>query len=226
MRGGRGPNRVRPDLQNDSVLRGPIAAELDVVLDLAGPDVRGLRPAKPWSWCVIVDGVYTIDDVPLNATPFGADPEHPARSADVLDLLGSHGTRPTACAAPGDASAPGGITIGSGNWRRVPAACGVTPAPMLPSSPPAGGILPGDARMAGLASHDTQSNACARAPRSSSTACVHLQCRPARPLRGASRCRSRRCPTTSFAAPPLSRRHCRNGRPSSASARPRRHAAS
>ena len=64
---------------------------------------------------MILDGTYYIDDVPLSATPFAADPEFPARSSHVLDLLrGPRGGQPIHSVHGGGQRAAAGITIGSG----------------------------------------------------------------------------------------------------------------
>lgn len=102
--------------KTDSVLRGPVAAEIDALMTTLDRPAALLVPQNPTRARVIVGGIYTIDDVPLNATPFAADPEHPARSADVLELLGACPSgRMTNCAPPGEAVADDGVTIGAGS---------------------------------------------------------------------------------------------------------------
>jgi hypothetical protein len=100
--------------KTDSVLRGPIAAELDALLTALNRHAALFVPQNPTRARVIADGVYTIDDIPLNATPFAGDPEYPARSARAIDLLGES-RRPARCAAPGEDVAVDGITIGAGS---------------------------------------------------------------------------------------------------------------
>lgn len=65
----------------DSVLRGNIEEETRAVL-AASPYKRALHmPANPSKNRIIRGGVYYIDGVPINETPFRDDPEFPARTA-------------------------------------------------------------------------------------------------------------------------------------------------
>ncbi|MGH7551191.1 MAG: four-carbon acid sugar kinase family protein [Gemmatimonadota bacterium] len=72
----------------DSVLRGHVVAELSSALDRSGLRRALLVPANPSFGQVIRQGHYRIDGHPLNETRFALDPEHPAWTDDVLDLLG------------------------------------------------------------------------------------------------------------------------------------------
>jgi uncharacterized protein YgbK (DUF1537 family) len=63
-----------------------------------------LVPQNPSRGRVIVDGEYRIDGVPLHRSPFAADPEHPATTADVQRLLNPAGTPPSPSIAVGDGS--------------------------------------------------------------------------------------------------------------------------
>ncbi|MGH7572704.1 MAG: four-carbon acid sugar kinase family protein, partial [Gemmatimonadota bacterium] len=72
----------------DSVLRGHVVAELASALDRSGLRRALLVPANPSFGQVIRQGRYRIDGQPLNQTRFAFDPEHPARTDDVLELLG------------------------------------------------------------------------------------------------------------------------------------------
>ena len=83
--------RWRPEwiyLKTDSALRGHIAAELETLA--AGLSRRRVLfvPANPSRKRCIIRGEYLIDGVPLDRTRFARDPEHPRRSARVLDCLG------------------------------------------------------------------------------------------------------------------------------------------
>src|SRR5918993_5639252 len=100
--------------KTDSVLRGPIAWELDALMTALRCPAAVLVPQNPSRARVIAPGgAYAIDDVPLSATPFAADPEYPARSSHVLDLLGDSPRRVT-CVDPRGRIAQAGITIGTG----------------------------------------------------------------------------------------------------------------
>ena len=73
----------------DSVLRGPVLAELEAIrraLEL--PRVL-LLPANPSRGRIIRDGQYWLHDVPLHHSEFARDPEHPRETSDVVALLGT-----------------------------------------------------------------------------------------------------------------------------------------
>lgn len=72
----------------DSVLRGHVLAEVAAALDGSGLARALLVPANPSFGQVIREGRYRIDGHPLNETRFAHDPEHPARTDKVLELLG------------------------------------------------------------------------------------------------------------------------------------------
>ncbi len=100
----------------DSVMRGPVLAELEAVM--ASLRQRGalLAPQNPSRGRIIRNGEYRIDGMPLYATAFANDPEYPARSAQVLDLLGESSRYATGYADPGEPILPDGITI-CGGWE-------------------------------------------------------------------------------------------------------------
>ena len=73
--------------KTDSVLRGHVAAECSAVADAAGREEILLVPANPGKGRVIRDGRCFVDEVPLAQTGFARDPEYPARSSLVAELL-------------------------------------------------------------------------------------------------------------------------------------------
>ena len=75
----------------DSVLRGPVAAELDALLDALGFERCLLVPANPGLGRVISGGQYLLHGVPLHETDFRLDPEYPATTADVLARVATSG---------------------------------------------------------------------------------------------------------------------------------------
>jgi uncharacterized protein YgbK (DUF1537 family) len=85
-------------LKFDSVLRGNVAVELRAALDETGGSRALLVPANPTRGRTIRGGRYLIDRVPLDATAFADDPEHPRRRAEVAALLGAD--YPAAVAVP------------------------------------------------------------------------------------------------------------------------------
>ncbi len=72
----------------DSVLRGPIAAELLILARHTGAPRIAVVPANPDLGRVVRGGRYFIDDVPLDLTAFRLDPHHPVRSSLVTELIG------------------------------------------------------------------------------------------------------------------------------------------
>ncbi len=100
----------------DSVMRGPVLAELEAVMSsLRRPGVL-LAPQNPSRGRIIRGGEYRIGGAPLYATAFANDPEYPARTAQVLELLGKSARYATAYADPGDPVLQDGITI-CGGWE-------------------------------------------------------------------------------------------------------------
>jgi len=81
------------------------------MLEATGQCRALLIPANPSRGRVIVDGRYLVDGVPLDQTPFAAEPEHPRRTADLRELLGDDGQLPVHV-VPLEASLPGdGIIV-------------------------------------------------------------------------------------------------------------------
>ena len=71
----------------DSVLRGHVKIELEAMMRTLGKSRTVLAPANPSRGRIIVDGRYLIEGVPLDQTDFGRDPQWPARTSLVADLL-------------------------------------------------------------------------------------------------------------------------------------------
>jgi len=99
----------------DSVLRGPVAAELAALLDALAFKRCLLVPANPGLGRVISGGSYLVNGVPLHETDFRLDPEYPATTADVLERVAATGlNRPGALflRSPGEALPERGIVVG------------------------------------------------------------------------------------------------------------------
>jgi len=82
---------IRSDLiykKVDSALRGNVLTELEASLSVLNKDRAVLLPANPSMGRTIRDGRYFVNSKPINETDFANDPEHPAHSSDVLELLG------------------------------------------------------------------------------------------------------------------------------------------
>lgn len=103
----------------DSVLRGHVVPELTRVFEGLGIDRALLVPANPSYGQVIREGRYMIDGRPLAETPFGSDPEYPAVSSHVLDLLGSVDGVPVTWASGHEALEREGIVVSSGDDTRA-----------------------------------------------------------------------------------------------------------
>lgn len=75
--------------KTDSVLRGPVFAELSAMLAQTGHERAVLIPANPGKLRIIRDGRYWINGVPLHETDFAHDPEFPRTTSLVRSLLGN-----------------------------------------------------------------------------------------------------------------------------------------
>jgi uncharacterized protein YgbK (DUF1537 family) len=87
--------------KTDSVLRGPVLAEL-----VAATAALGLRRAllvagNPTLGRTIRQGHCYLDDRPLEQTAFARDLHHPATSSSVIDLLGARPGARIVCRVPG-----------------------------------------------------------------------------------------------------------------------------
>jgi uncharacterized protein YgbK (DUF1537 family) len=74
----------------DSALRGHVLAELVAQLKVEGKKKVVLCPANPASGRKIINGIYTIDDIPLHETGFSKDPDFPVATSDVREILADH----------------------------------------------------------------------------------------------------------------------------------------
>ena len=96
----------------DSVLRGRVIAELTALLDVFGKSRAILLPANPGLGRVIRGGHYYVSGQPLHRTDFSEDPEYPARTSDVLGLLGPSRDWKVYALAPNAVPPDRGILIG------------------------------------------------------------------------------------------------------------------
>jgi uncharacterized protein YgbK (DUF1537 family) len=71
----------------DSVLRGPIASEIEAILTIANLDQAVLVPANPSKDRTIKNGKYYIKGVSIDKTEFKNDPEYPRNSPFIKDLI-------------------------------------------------------------------------------------------------------------------------------------------
>jgi uncharacterized protein YgbK (DUF1537 family) len=73
--------------KTDSVLRGHVRAEVTAVLEESAQTRALLIPANPGRERIVRGGQYFVHDTPLDRTVFATDPEYPARSANVHELM-------------------------------------------------------------------------------------------------------------------------------------------
>lgn len=73
--------------KSDSAMRGHVAAELKVLAKKLKKEKMMLVPANPYTGRSIRQGIYYVNGKPLNETSFRDDPEFPANSASVKELL-------------------------------------------------------------------------------------------------------------------------------------------
>jgi uncharacterized protein YgbK (DUF1537 family) len=122
----------------DSVLRGPVAAELAALRDALRVACCLLVPANPGLGRVIAGGHYLVNGVLLHETDFRLDPEYPAVTADVLERLRAVGpdrSGPLYLRSPGQALPDGGTVVGQAAcaadldaWAGTAVRPGVVPA--------------------------------------------------------------------------------------------------
>lgn len=84
----------------DSVLRGHVGIELETMLRTLGKSRAILAPANPSRGRIIAGGRYLVDDQPLDRTDFARDPDWPARTSRVSDLVGPSGGCPVRVLTP------------------------------------------------------------------------------------------------------------------------------
>lgn len=92
----------------DSLLRGPVEAQLTALLAALNLRRALIVPANPLLRRVVRGGMYFVDGRPLDQTDLANDPEHPIRSARVADMLGGSG----ACITIASHDAPSASGIG------------------------------------------------------------------------------------------------------------------
>ena len=97
--------------KTDSALRGPIRAEIEALMGAFRQRAALFLPQNPSRGRTVEHGRYRVGGVPLHETSFARDPEHPARSSDVLELFGPSESHAVRCLPPGEALPEGGITL-------------------------------------------------------------------------------------------------------------------
>ena len=98
--------------KTDSVLRGPVAGELEALQDVMCAARVLLVPANPTKGRIICNGNYLIKGIPLSETDFANDPEYPATTSNILKLPALSGARQIHLLKSGQVCSCAGIVIG------------------------------------------------------------------------------------------------------------------
>ena len=105
---------LRPDVlfkKVDSLLRGPVDAEIAAMQRAAGLSRCLLVCGNPRKQRIVVGGKIRVNNVPLHQTEFATDPEHPCHTDDVMELL----RRPNAIEI-GDVACSADLQIHARRW--------------------------------------------------------------------------------------------------------------
>lgn len=108
LRGIEIPQRVFKKI--DSLLRGPVGAEIDAALDATSMRTALVLAQNPSRGRCVTGGLYIVDGVPLHQTPFRADPEYPRHTDQVVQYVRSV-RRKVLIRDPGDAIIAGAINV-------------------------------------------------------------------------------------------------------------------
>ena len=71
----------------DSTCRGPIAAELDALVEGANVAAALVCPAFPAQGRTVVHGLLSVHGVPVHESAIGRDPDYPGSTSDLVDIL-------------------------------------------------------------------------------------------------------------------------------------------
>lgn len=97
----------------DSVLRGHILEEIEVMVEVLGMKGAILVPANPLLGRVIINGHYYVKGEPLQHTSFSQDPEFGISTSSVAGLLAKNGSSPKfSIVKPEEFSGEGNIVLG------------------------------------------------------------------------------------------------------------------
>ncbi|MBN2273150.1 MAG: four-carbon acid sugar kinase family protein [Bacteroidales bacterium] len=96
----------------DSVLRGNIAEELVAQMETMHKKRSIIIAANPVFNRIIKDGIYYIDDIPLDQTCFSNDSQYPVKNAGVLNVLSTIRNTPVVNLKPDDKLPGKGLIIG------------------------------------------------------------------------------------------------------------------
>jgi uncharacterized protein YgbK (DUF1537 family) len=99
--------------KTDSVLRGPVLAELDACLAALDRRRALLVPCNPSLGRVIRGGRYFIAGLPLEETAFARDPHHPCKTSEILTLLGAKKDSRVVCLGSSVRLPAAGVIVGN-----------------------------------------------------------------------------------------------------------------
>ena len=112
--------------KTDSVLRGPVRAELEALANTLGLARVLFAPANPTLGRTVRAGRYSVNGVPLHQTSFGQDPHHPATTDDVCALLGAVGSLAVHSRSADQSLPASGIVVGNASniadldaWEKI-----------------------------------------------------------------------------------------------------------
>jgi uncharacterized protein YgbK (DUF1537 family) len=71
----------------DSTLRGPVAAELEALLDASGRRAALVCPAFPGQHRTVVNGILLVNGGPIHESPIGKDPAFSGGTSDVVEIV-------------------------------------------------------------------------------------------------------------------------------------------
>jgi uncharacterized protein YgbK (DUF1537 family) len=98
--------------KTDSILRGHVLKELQILQKGFAKDRVVLVPAIPSFGRTIEHGIYYINGIPLEQTDFAKDPEYPRSSSNVADMLGVLSTDWLVPVRRNESLPPNGFIIG------------------------------------------------------------------------------------------------------------------
>ncbi|MFI5339177.1 MAG: four-carbon acid sugar kinase family protein [Candidatus Methylomirabilales bacterium] len=77
----------------DSTFRGNVGAELDAILDIYPARLTILTPSFPPAGRAVINGILTVDGIPVHRTAIGRDPVAPVRQSHLPTLLQAQSRR-------------------------------------------------------------------------------------------------------------------------------------
>ena len=78
----------------DSTFRGPVAAELDALIEGARARVALVCPAFPAMGRTVTHGLLSVHGVPVHHSPIGRDPDYRAATSDLVEVLAGRSALP------------------------------------------------------------------------------------------------------------------------------------